>query len=450
VGADLAGAADVGRVRVLMEECLAAKGGEVSARTRARRLGGTWLQLSPSGRQRFLALLAEDFAVDHDAVADLAAELTRVPVAERPDVERRLRRALSASRRGLVRQLSAVPGGMKLVVDMRAELLDHLGPVGPDPTTETAALETAALELAALELAALNEDMFDLLLDWFDVGFLELRRISWDSPAALLEKVIAYEAVHRIDSWADLRNRLDSDRRCFGFFHPRMPDEPLIFVEVALARGVASSVQELLDLDAPQSALPDVDTAVFYSISNTQAGLRGVGFGDFLIKRVVEDLQRELPTVRVFVTLSPLPGFRRWFDTAEVGAVAGAAAITVDQVLALRTQLGTMSGTTPAEERENIRAELLRAAAGYLVRAKRGVAPLDPVARFHLGNGARVERLNWQGDSSPKGWKESYGVMVNYRYELSHIEANHEAFASEHAVVTAKAITEMLDPPRRR
>ena len=320
---------------------------------------------------------------------------------------------------------------MKLIIDIRAELLDHLAAAGNE---------------APAELKQLDNDFYDLLSDWFDVGFLELRRISWDSPASLLEKVIAYEAVHRIDSWADLRNRLDADRRCFGFFHPRMPEEPLIFVEVALGVGVASSVQELLDLDAPQSVESEIDTAVFYSISNAQAGLRGVGFGDFLIKRVVEDLQRELPTIKHFVTLSPLPGLRRWFTTTsdeEIATISGSAAESVRQ---LRDRLKHADAST----RDDMRAELLRIAAGYLVKAKRGDQPVDPVARFHLGNGARVERLNWGGDTSAKGTNESFGVMVNYRYEFAHIEANHEAFATDHEVVAAKAITDLLEPPKRR
>jgi malonyl-CoA decarboxylase len=422
---------DRAKVRSLMEECLAAKGGEVSARTRARRLAGTWLRLTSDGRSRFLTILAEDFAVDHVQVRELAAELVSASPSGAAALEQRLRGALAARRRGLIRQLAAVPAGMKLIIDMRAELLENLGEKGSE---------------SPAELQELDRDFYDLLADWFDVGFLELRRISWDSPASLLEKVIAYEAVHRIDSWADLRNRLDADRRCFGFFHPRMPEEPLIFVEVALGVGVASSVQELLDLDAPQSVTADIDTAVFYSISNAQAGLRGVGFGDFLIKRVVEDLQRELPTIKQFVTLSPLPGLRRWFTSTSDEEIAVIATSPVASVRQLRDRL-----TRPEEPISvDMRAELLRISAGYLVRAKRGDQPVDPVARFHLGNGARVERLNWAGDTSTKGSKESFGVMVNYRYELDHIEANHEAFAADHQVVAAKAITDLLEPPKRR
>jgi malonyl-CoA decarboxylase len=421
---------DRAKVRALMEECLAAKGGEVSARTRARRLAGTWLRLTSDGRVRFLTMLAEDFAVDHAQVRELAAQLVSANSGGAIVIEQKLRGALAARRRGLIRQLAAVPAGMKLIIDMRAELLDHLSADKP----------------ASAELKELDNDFYDLLADWFDVGFLELRRISWDSPASLLEKVIAYEAVHRIDSWADLRNRLDADRRCFGFFHPRMPEEPLIFVEVALGVGIASSVQELLDLDAPQSVTSDIDTAVFYSISNAQGGLRGVGFGDFLIKRVVEDLQRELPTIKHFVTLSPIPGLRKWFSSTTDEEIAAIATTTANEVRQLRVRLTGANESVPID----MRADLLRIAAGYLVRAKRGDQPVDPVARFHLGNGARVERLNWDGDTSVKGLKESFGLMVNYRYELAHIEANHEAFATDRQVVAAKAITDLLEPPKRR
>jgi malonyl-CoA decarboxylase len=431
VGEGLEDANDQAKVRSLMEECLAAKGGEVSARTRARRLAGTWLRLTSDGRVRFLTMLAEEFAVDHAQVRELAAELVSANPIVAIALEQRLRGALAARRRGLIRQLAAVPAGMKLIIDMRAELLDHLGAVGSQAPTE---------------LKELDSDFYDLLADWFDVGFLELRRISWDSPASLLEKVIAYEAVHRIDSWADLRNRLDADRRCFGFFHPRMPEEPLIFVEVALGFGVASSVQELLDLDAPQSVTSEIDTAVFYSISNAQAGLRGVGFGDFLIKRVVEDLQRELPSIKHFVTLSPLPGLRRWFTGTSDEEIASIIASSASSVRQLRDRLSQTAEPASID----MRADLLRVAAGYLLRAKRGDHPVDPVARFHLGNGARVERLNWDGDTSTKGLKESFGLMVNYRYELDHIEANHEAFATDRQVVAAKAITDLLEQPKRR
>jgi malonyl-CoA decarboxylase len=423
--------AEKARVRALMEECLAARGGEVSARIRARRLAGTWLRLSAAGRTTFLTILAEDFAVDHGLVRKLAGQLVSANEGAAIDAERRLRSALAARRRGLIRQLAAVPAGMKLIIDMRAELLEHL---------------TKAGSAAPAELKELDSDFYDLLADWFDVGFLELRRISWDSPASLLEKVIAYEAVHRIDSWADLRNRLDADRRCFGFFHPRMPEEPLIFVEVALGVGVASSVQELLDLDAPQTVTSDVDTAVFYSISNAQPGLRGVGFGDFLIKRVVEDLRRELPTIKQFATLSPLPGLRRWFTSTADTEVAAVSSMSVESVRQLRDRFKTSNDAVA----DDMRADLLRIAAGYLVRAKRNDQPVDAVARFHLGNGARVDRLNWGGDTSTKGMAESFGIMVNYRYELAYIEANHEAFATDKRVVASKALTELLEPPKRR
>lgn len=426
-------ATDRSRVSALMEECLAAKGGEVSARTRARRLAGTWLRLNPEGRARFLTVLAEDFAVDHAQVRQLAAALLSADHGSEIGVEARLRGALAARRRGLIRQLAAVPAGMKLIIDMRAELLDLLAAKGNSTSAE---------------LKELDNDFYDLLAGWFDVGFLELRRISWDSPASLLEKVIAYEAVHRIDSWADLRNRLDADRRCFGFFHPRMPEEPLIFVEVALGVGIASSVQDLLDLDAPQSIAADVDSAVFYSISNAQAGLRGIGFGDFLIKRVVEDLQREMPRVKHFATLSPIPGLRRWFETTSDADVAKFSSLPIDAVSQLRSKLAGL--TSDISGLNDMHTQVLRIAAAYLVHAKRGEEPMDPVARFHLGNGARVERLNWGGDTSMKGLKESFGVMVNYRYELAHIEENHEAFATDHRVVASRAITELIEPPKRR
>ena len=269
------------------------------------------------------------------------------------------------------------------------------------------------------------------------MGFLDLRRISWDSPASLIEKLIKYEAVHDIKSWADVKNRLDSDRRCYGFFHPRLPDDPLIFVEVALLNTVAGCITPLLDESADADDAHQATTAIFYSISNTQAGLRGVSFGDSLIKRVVETLKEEFPRLRVFATLSPIPGFRAW-----LGKNAAAMLIKLDDKQ--RTALGRAVGFEPPTaghflsaldnvlvltEKSPVRLFLMQCAAHYLGVGLVDGKPLDAVGRFHLGNGARVEQLNWAGDPSAKGLKQSYGLMVNYLYDLRRLDKHRAALA---------------------
>jgi malonyl-CoA decarboxylase len=401
---------DAERLRAQMRACLEGKGGQVSARARAAELGRTYLALSATGRERFLRVLAEEFDLDRGAVDEACARLLRAREdGERREAEQALRRALEPPRTRLLTQFNALPEGVKFLVDLRAELL--------------------LLGRRDATLADLEQDLKNLLSAWFDIGFLELQRITWESPAALLEKLIAYEAVHAIRSWTDLKNRLEADRRCFAFFHPRMPHEPLIFVEVALVSGMASNVQQLLDEHAPMDDPGSADTAIFYSISNCQKGLNGISLGDFLIKRVVDQLTSELPKLRTFATLSPIPGLRKWLD----GQLASGAEPRLAEILALP---GWHLDEALAKE---AREPLMRLCARYLVveKGSRGRA-LDPVAHFHLSNGARVERLNWLGDTSPKGLQQSAGLMVNYLYKLADIEANHEAYRGE-GRVTASA-----------
>ncbi|MBY0329181.1 MAG: malonyl-CoA decarboxylase, partial [Acetobacteraceae bacterium] len=299
-----------------MRACLDGRGGEVSARNRAAKLAQAYLALDPVGREEFLLGLAgfdaDDGAVQRamEAVAAAGAD----PEA-RLAARARLRRALEPPRIRLLTQFTTIPDGMKFLVDLRAELL--------------------RLRDADPLLAGLEADLKGLLANWFDVGFLELRRIDWNSPAALLEKLVQYEAVHRIRTWRDLKNRLDSDRRCYAFFHPRMPDEPLIFVEVALVKGLSDSVQRLLDEKAPVLDAREADTAIFYSINNCQRGLDGISFGNFLIKRVVGLLGEDLPNVKAFATLSPIPGFLRWLQGRLAGA-DGPALLTEEEAAALR------------------------------------------------------------------------------------------------------------------
>jgi malonyl-CoA decarboxylase len=302
---------------------------------------------------------------------------------------------------------------MRFLVDLRAELLPHLK--------------------GNKRLLALDAELENLFSTWFDVAFLELRSISWDSPASLVEKLIKYEAVHDIRSWADLKNRLDSDRRCYGFFHPSLPNEPLIFVEVALLHDMADNIMPLLDELAAPEDLQKATVAIFYSISNTQGGLKGVSFGDSLIKRVVETLRGEFPKLKTFATLSPIPGLRSWLsknaehliaqlnqkELTALGREISFEPPTAAHVLAALEQpqvLGALS------LKSSLRLFLTRAGAQYLGQAKAGELVLDPVARFHLGNGARIERINWFADPSVKGIKQSYGLMVNYLYDLKRID----------------------------
>ena len=428
---------DLGKMRQQMVDCLVAKGGEVSARARAAELGRSYLALNEIGRHRFLTLLAEEFGPDRDQVSVAVAALQKAEAEEdRRRAERRLREALVPHWRRLLTRFNALPEGVKFLVDMRAELLP--------------------MAKKSPELADLDADLRELLAAWFDVGLLELRRITWEAPAALLEKLIAYEAVHKIRSWEDLKNRLDSDRRCFAYFHPNMPHEPLIFVEVALVDGMSDGVLALLDESAPSTDPKAANTAIFYSISNAQRGLAGISFGNFLIKRVVDVLEHEFPNLKTFATLSPIPGFNAWY--ADALAAGDGPKLTASERRALVQALGLEDDDTgdadlveQALGRERwwtdtaladaVKAPMMRMAARYLMSAKRGNGTArDPVAHFHLSNGARMERLNWLGDPSPNGLRQSRGMMINYLYKLSEIDENHEAYSDGGRVTASSAM----------
>jgi malonyl-CoA decarboxylase len=426
---------DAERLREQMRNCLEGRGGEVSARARAADLGHTYLALNATGRERFLRLLAEGFDVDRAAVDASCARLIGATGGERLRAERALRRALEAPRVKLLTQFNGLPDGVKFLVDMRAELM--------------------ALSRDDAVLAGLEQDLKALLAQWFDIGFLELRRITWEAPAALLEKLIVYEAVHEIRGWTDLKNRLEADRRCFAFFHPRMPDEPLIFVEVALTRGISDSIHPLLDESAPIGDPAGADTAIFYSISNCQKGLAGISFGNFLIKRVVDNLAAELPRLKAFSTLSPTPGFRSWLDellaTGEEGVLNVAEQRAINTLpdglgaSGLREVLVSPGWHESAPVMRALRAPLLRLCARYLMLEKTSAGRArDPVAHFHLSNGARLERLNWAADLSPKGLQQSAGIMINYLYRLSDIETNHEAYTAEGMIAASTQIRTLI------
>ena len=329
-------------------------------------------------------------------------------------------------RQELIRRLNRAPGGTSDLVAMRADLL---GVITKDKK----------------HLATLDRDIVHLLSSWFNRGFLVLRRIDWSSPANILEKIIRYEAVHEIRDWDDLRRRIDPvDRRCYAFFHPALLDEPLIFVEVALTEQIPGAIAPLLAEDRTPVAIERARTAVFYSISNTQRGLGGITFGNFLIKQVVEELQRELPKLDTFVTLSPVPGLMPWLKQADDLPVS-------DEGRALLGKLDQPDWAENTELAAQLRSVLEPLAAHYFLKARTPKGRLiDPVARFHLGNGARLERIDWLGDLSPKGLRESAGIMVNYLYRPDDIEKNHEAYANRDEVAASSAVKKLLKPEGRR
>lgn len=430
---------DLLRLRKQMEACLQVHGGEVSARARAAALGKAYLELDASGRERFLMLLATDFdVVEEDVDAAIEALNGTTEPADRHAAQSELRRVLEPPRIKLLTQFNSLPEGVKFLVNMRAELLTLI-------QNEPA-------------LAVLDDDLKSLLTTWFDVDFLELKRITWDTASgALLEKLISYEAVHPIESWEDLKNRLDFDRRYFAYFHPRMPDEPLIFVEVALVNGVADSVQNLLDSSAPVQDPETANTAIFYSISNAQRGLDGISFGNFLIKRVVDHLSHEFPNLKTFATLSPIPRFNSWLKKTLSEGESGLLKPAEHKALGKASDGAKGAKGLLKDVVENpdwvgndalaktLKPVLMRLCARYLAREKRrsGVA-LDPVAHFHLSNGAVIERLNWMADISRKGMQQSSGLMINYRYDLSRINANHEGYRSKGRVALSSAVKSLV------
>lgn len=391
-----------------------------------------WYALAPTGQRRDLWLLmSEMFVADAQKTKEAQARFSAaVGTPDEAVAEVHYRRATVSARRRLLQRFSVYPEGVRFLVELRAQLLPFLK--------------------ADKRLMALDVELEYMFSTWFDVGFLDLRRISWDSPASLIEKLIQYEAVHDIKSWADVKNRLDSDRRCYGFFHPRLPGVPLIFVEVALVGEMAGGIEPLLDEHAAASDLSKATTAIFYSISNTQPGLRGVSFGDSLIKRVVQTLKDEFPKLKVFATLSPIPGFRGWLgknaaamldkladkERMALGHAIGSEPVTPGNFLA------AVESPLELPEKSPLRQMLLQCAAHYLGQGLKDAKPLDPVARFHLGNGARVERLNWAADPSPKGIKQSYGLMVNYLYDLKRLD-KHRAMHAQGKVPASTLVRDL-------
>lgn len=401
-----------------LSHALLSSRGEASGVAIAGNILNLYKSLGESEKKAYFTFLREELCPDAGQVKAAAKSYLENPS---PVTLAPLARAVESPGEEFFRRLNLAAGATASIVAMRADLIGFLA---EDPALES-----------------LDQDLLRLLASWFNRGFLVLRRIDWSTPASILEKIIQYEAVHQISGWDDLRRRLDSrDRRCFGFFHPALNDEPLIFVEVALTGEIPDSIQTLLSTDpeAAESA-PAPTTAVFYSISNCQKGLRGISFGNFLIKQVAEDLMLDIPSLRTLVTLSPVPRFAAWLVRKQKDGD-----MRDDDIVALQA-LEDAGWAAHADSQNSLKEALLPLAAEYFLtaRTRRG-KPVDPVARFHLGNGARLERINWLGDKSAKGIRQAHGLMVNYLYDLKYIEQNHEAFVNDGIMAASRTVRSML------
>jgi malonyl-CoA decarboxylase len=412
------------RSESLVELCedLLSSLGEASGVARAREILGRYNELTTGPRIAFFEALAERFGTDPDRMAAAIAAWRERPAAT---TAAEVHAASEPRRQELFRRLNLAPGGTAALVHMREQLMDALDHRD--------------------DLAAVDEDFVHLFSSWFNRGFLVLRRIDWSTPAIILDKIIRYEAVHEISDWDDLRRRIDpSDRRCYAFFHPALVDDPLIFVEVALTRDIPAAIAPILSPEREVMEPDKMRTAVFYSISNCQRGLAGVSFGNFLIKQVVEEICREMPKLATFVTLSPVTNFAAWLKL-ERAQDNSTALNEADK--ALFAALDEPDWWRAEETAARLQDPLMRAAAWYFLRARNGRGlPVDAVARFHLGNGARLERINWLADTSERAMAQGHGLMVNYQYDLDDIEKNHEAYAESRTVVASSAVQKWLRP----
>ena len=402
--------------------------GEANARGVASKLVNQFKLLDKAEQLKFFEFLAKQFSPDPGAVLDAAQRYSETAD---DDSLIHLFKTVEPPRQELLRRLNRAPDGTQTIVRMRERLLDH---VKTKPG-----------------LRAVDADMQHLLGSWFNPGFLELHEITWSSPAQLLEKIIHHESVHAIDGWDDLRRRLQPDRRCYAFFHPQLPGEPLIFVEVALVGGIAREVGSLLDKKSAALEEKKFKTAIFYSISNCQPGLKGVNLGNFLIKRVAEKILQEIPSVKTFCTLSPVPGLNRWLDTLAASLTPEQLADKKNKIAAfvkLLTPDGEIwskraaTGWQPSMATAEEKAALMRLCFVYLSKHVHSAAG-DSVAKFHLANGAELHNINWAADLSKKGLAQSSAIMVNYLYELNDIEPNHEKFLKK-IVVYSKSLDRLF------
>ena len=399
------------REAIALCHALLSERGEVSGAALARDALAAYDALPANAFQPYISLLAKDFS---PAPISIAAAAAAYAIDPSPQNLVALQRAVESPRQKLFRRLNVAPGATAALVDMRRRLLRELK-ANPD-------------------WVGVDADLEHLFGSWFNRGFLRLERIDWRTPALILEKLIEYEAVHEIAGWRDLHRRLASDRRCFAFFHPALPEEPLIFIEVALTERISTTVAPLLDPDSPEVDPARADCAMFYSITNCQDGLRGISFGNLLIKQVVHELGREFPRLKTFATLSPVPGFRAW-----LAGIARDYAVSVPDL----ARLDERDWFENPAVAERLRPPLMGLCAHYLTAVKKDDEPLDAVARFHLGNGARMEKLNWLADTSKPGMQRSAGIMVNYLYRLADVEKNHEAFVREHEVAASHELKKL-------
>jgi malonyl-CoA decarboxylase len=383
--------------------------GEASGLALASEITTAYRAMDADERPAFFTSLLREFDVEDNAIFTAAENYRDNPGFENLSA---ISKAIEAPRQKLFRRINMAPDGTATLVDMRGHLLRALR--------------------QQKELRAVDSDLRHLFISWFNKGFLEMERINWDTPASVLEKIIQYEAVHQINGWDDLRNRLREDRACFAFFHPAMPHDPLVFVEVAFTDELPDAIAPLLLQDRKPASPRDMDTVVFYSISNCHSGLAGISFGNFLIKQVVEEVRAGHPNIRTFVTLSPVPGFSAWLQKADLDELIDPA--LVDKVRE------PVSQVIQAEVRD----ALMKLCAHYLLREKSGNLARDPVARFHLGNGARLHRLHWAADMTDKGRQQSAGIMVNYLYDLNRIEMNHDEYFDQGTIAASRTISKLL------
>jgi len=388
-------------IRKLVSLCriLLSQRGGVDGSQLANEALGIYQSLDQRGRRSFLDILNQDFSPNPEEVGSATDAYRKDPSSENL---LHLQHVVEPPRQELFRRLNLAPEGTHALVQMRSQVLREMD--------------------AGAGLQSIAADLGHLLTSWFNRGFLTLQRIDWRSSAAVLQKLIDYEAVHQIQGWHDLRRRLEADRRCYAFFHSALAEEPLIFIEVALTRGMSDRVQPLLNPDSAVNDPQSADSAIFYSITNCQEGLRGVPFGSLLIKQVVEDLKKSLPRLRTFATLSPIPGFRKWLASA-------------------------CRDLKPGKLDGRMRRLLIPLCAHYLVNEKRGLEPLDSVARFHLKNGARLDRINWLADTSATGIRQSGGLMANYVYDVPNLERNHELYARSGQVVCSRRVQTLAKEP---